>query len=187
MGGFGSGERLTKKTTTEMCLKLDVGRIEQPAIMKRNTSGGRLTWRNRSGEQILAVHYWLEFTSEHRRVVHLCQKRKADGTEIRFHEPILLTSTTPNFGGVRWWFICPLIEDGVACKRRVKKLFLPRGEVYFGCRTCYGLTYESAQSHDARVYRLAKDPFAMVRALHSENPVEQLRACQAYFKLFGHR
>src|SRR6267378_1754068 len=152
MGGFGSGERCEKRTTTERCLSLDVRRIEQLSVMRHNKiPGGTIPWRNSLGERILSVGYWLELKAEDQRVVHLVQKVKADGTETRFHEPILLTSTIPNFGGVRWWFICPLIEDGVACKRRVKKLFLPPGETYFGCRACYNLTYESAQAHDARV------------------------------------
>src|SRR5271168_2772237 len=139
MGGFGSGERKIKRITVERCLRLDVKRIEQPRVMKCNRiSGGRLTWSNGRGERMLSLSYWLELNTAHDRVVHLCEKQKADGTESRFDEPILLTSTVPNFGGTRWWFICPLIEDGVACKRRVKRLFLPPGEVYFGCRACYG-------------------------------------------------
>src|SRR5260370_34833840 len=184
MGGFGSGERREKKITPERCLRLDVVCIEQPAVMRHKTiPGGTLTWRNRLGKRILSLAYWLEFKAEDQRVVHLAQKVEADGTETRFVEPILLTSTIPTFGGKRWWFICPLIEDEVACKRRVKKLFLPPGEVYFGGRTCYGLTYESAQSHDARVDKLVKNPVALVRAFKSKIPVESLRACQAYFKV----
>jgi hypothetical protein len=163
-----------------------VVRIEQPAVMRRKTiSGGTLTWRNRLGERILSVGYWLEFKAEDQRVVHLAQKVEADGTETRFVEPILLSSTVPNFGGVRWWFICPLIEDGLACKRRVKKLFLPPGETYFGCRACYRLTYESAQSHDARVDKLMKNPWALVMAVESKNPSRSLLGIQAYFKLRG--
>ena|SRR5260370_19481903 len=186
MGGFGSGERLEKKITTAQCLTLDVVRIEQPAVMRRKTiSGGTLTWRNRLGERILSVGCWLEFKAEDQRVVHLAQKVEADGTETRFVEPILLSSTVPNFGGVRWWFICPLIEDGLACKRRVKKLFLPPSETYFGCRACYRLTYESAQSHDARVDKLMKNPWALVMAVESKNPSKSLLGIQAYFKLRG--
>ena len=189
MGGFGSGERLTKKPTTQECFRLDVKRIDQPRVMTRNTisATGRLTWNNGWGKRVLSVDYWVEFKTEQERVVHLWQKLEADGTETRFAEPIRLTSITPNFGGVRWWFICPLVGDGIACRRRVKKLFLPPGEVYFGCRACYGLTYESAQSHDARVDRLAKNPLALVQAFKTKNPVDKLRACQAYFKLFCRR
>ena len=59
--------------------------------------------------------------------------------------PVSLTRTYPHFGGVRWWFTCPLIRDGMACNRRVAKLYLPSGTEYFGCRHCHSLTYTSCQ------------------------------------------
>ncbi|MBX3420038.1 MAG: hypothetical protein KF752_00640 [Pirellulaceae bacterium] len=39
--------------------------------------------------------------------------------------PVRLQTTPTQFGGQRWWFTCPLIVDGVACKRRAGKLQLP--------------------------------------------------------------
>src|SRR5262249_46565638 len=59
--------------------------------------------------------------------------------------PIGLTSTVPRFGGLRWWFVCPLVVRGVPCRRRVGKLYLPGNARYFGCRRCYDLTYTSCQ------------------------------------------
>jgi hypothetical protein len=54
------------------------------------------------------------------------------------------------FGGKRWWFICPLIVHGIACNRRAGKLYLPPGARYFGCRKCHDLTYRSRQeAHQA--------------------------------------
>jgi hypothetical protein len=78
-----------------------------------------------------------------------------------------------------------LIAAGVKCNRRVKKLFLPPGGQYFGCRHCYKLTYESAQTHDHRVNKLMKDPFALIQEIESEDPMQKLRALQAYAKLQG--
>ena len=49
------------------------------------------------------------------------------------------------FGGVRHWFLCPAVNDGVYCGNRVTKLFLPPGGSVFGCRECYDLTYQSCQ------------------------------------------
>lgn len=61
-----------------------------------------------------------------------------------------LTSTEPAFGGKRWWFACPLrTEEGQVCARRVAKLWLPRGERFFGCTKCHDLTHKSSQEcHD---------------------------------------
>ena len=59
--------------------------------------------------------------------------------------PVSLTRTYPHFGGVRWWFTCPLILDGERCGRRAGKLYLPPGAGHFGCRHCHDLTYRSCQ------------------------------------------
>jgi hypothetical protein len=59
--------------------------------------------------------------------------------------PVRLVKMVPHFGGVRWFFLCPLMVNGEPCLRRVSKLYLPPGGLYFGCRECYGLTYTSSQ------------------------------------------
>ena len=63
---------------------------------------------------------------------------------------IQLVTTRPHFGGIRCWFLCPLVVDGTSCTVRARKLYLPLGGRYFGCRRCYGLTYASCQQHDKR-------------------------------------
>ena len=50
-----------------------------------------------------------------------------------------------NFGGERPWFVCPGVVNGVACGRRVAKLYLKRR--YFLCRHCHNLSYESQHEH----------------------------------------
>jgi len=186
MGGLGSGERLNKKTTVEECLKLDMaslwrGRVIQP----QSISVGELVWTNSTiGERILTLPYCLQATTD-KTVLHLITKMRPGGSDGPFIEAIPLSSTAPHFGGVRWWFVCPLVVKGVACHRRVRTLYLPPRALYSGCRACFDLTYESAQTHDQRVYRLMKDPAALVQAIKSENPYEKLRGLQAYGKIFG--
>jgi hypothetical protein len=58
---------------------------------------------------------------------------------VHVEQEISLLHTTPNYGGVRWWFLCP------KCSRRVSNLYRPSGAYCFLCRHCYDLTYESAQ------------------------------------------
>lgn len=62
--------------------------------------------------------------------------RQTDERE-KFDYLIRLESTPCNYGGVRWWFICPLVRNGKSCSRRVGTLYL-NGK-YFGCRHCYNL------------------------------------------------
>jgi len=76
------------------------------------------------------------------------------GTEEKrqFDYTVRLVKTGCNYGGGRWWFLCPLRE----CGKRVAKLYLPSGGEYFGCRSCYRLTYESCRMSHSSIYRLAK-------------------------------
>jgi len=109
---------------------------------------------------------------------------KGSGDEP-FREDMHLKGTKPNFGGLRWWFICPLIQAGAPCNRRVKKLYLPPSGEWFGCRSCHKLIYQSAQANDARINKLVKDPIALLRAMKSEDPMEKLRGLSAYTKMQG--
>jgi hypothetical protein len=78
---------------------------------------------------------------------------------------ITLLTTTPRFGGLRWWFLCPLVVNGRSCERRVGKLYLPPRGRYFGCRHCHQLTYRSCQEHDKRVDALRNNPDALWRLM----------------------
>ncbi|MFH2035897.1 MAG: hypothetical protein ABIJ45_05785 [Candidatus Zixiibacteriota bacterium] len=48
-------------------------------------------------------------------------------------------STRCNYGGKRYWFLCP------NCGRKCRILYLPPKSNYFACRKCYNLTYRSQQ------------------------------------------
>lgn len=54
---------------------------------------------------------------------------------------IQLTTTSCNLGGIRYWFVCPLIKNGNYCGRRVGVLYSV-GK-YFGCRHCADIAYQS--------------------------------------------
>lgn len=52
---------------------------------------------------------------------------------------IPLTTTPCNYGGVRYWFRCPLSENGQHCGRRVGVIYSI--DKWFGCRYCGEITY----------------------------------------------
>jgi hypothetical protein len=54
-------------------------------------------------------------------------------------------TSTPHYGELRWWFICPLARNDGGPPRRVAKRYLASGGKYFGSREGYGLTYTSCQ------------------------------------------
>ena len=68
---------------------------------------------------------------------------RSSGQKTDYDYKVSLTTTPCNFGGIRYWFICPLSRNGVYCGRRVAKLYSPPGSHYYGCRHCFELSYES--------------------------------------------
>jgi hypothetical protein len=83
-----------------------------------------------------------------------------NGIRSRFPlEYSVQTSTTPcGYGGLRYWLICPLFRNGSSCSKRVRKLYLPPGARFFGCRGCYRLAFESSRTHSSRLDRLLRLP-----------------------------
>ncbi len=145
MGGPGSGEwdRWNVKTTVEECISIDVKQLARERALRFGTWGS-VNWGNGdvmsvalqtvlgpAGDRVLQVSYVWQDSEE------------GDPEDIVI--PIRLQTTQPHLGGVRWWFTCPLIVDGVACERRVGRLHLPPGDRYFGCQICHDLTYRSCQ------------------------------------------
>jgi hypothetical protein len=152
MGGSGSGNfyhwwRHGKKTTVEDCKSIDANRWMREGILKSGVrSIGGWRWVYHSGKEN-SISYDVDTLDPARPVVRLsysltrAEMKERDSLDYR----VQLTTTRPRFGGLRWWFICPLIVGGRACNRRVGKLYLPPGGRYFGCRHCYNLTYTSCQ------------------------------------------
>lgn len=70
--------------------------------------------------------------------------------------------TTPRYGGVRYWWLCP------ACGGRVTTLYLPPGVSAPACRRCYRLTYKTRQAHDKRDDRYRRlPPWERLALLHT--------------------
>ena len=143
MGGFGSGNwyRFEKKSTVEDSLTLGIREFRERLYPD---SSGTFTWTWASGNKS-SIGY--RITGDDEPTITLNYRRQ-DSEDVEI--PIRLQTTPTNFGGERWWFICPLIVNGVVCNRRVGKLYLPPGARYFGCRKCHDLTYRSSQeAHQA--------------------------------------
>jgi hypothetical protein len=158
MGGPGSGRRWHKKVVVEDCLTLDANRWLRDDLCRTGT------WRwIYPGGGGFSVSYELDTRESEDAFVRLWHSsawtvtRRRESADYR----VRLTATHPYFGGLRWCFVCPLIADGVACNRRVGKLYLPPGARYFGCRHCHRLTYRSVQEHDKRVDALRRNPEAL--------------------------
>jgi hypothetical protein len=82
----------------------------------------------------------------------------------RLDYEVLLEPTKCHFGGVRWWFLCPMMKDTARCGRRCGVLYFAGR--YAGCRLCYDLTYESCQeSHKFDLLAGKMNPYSISRLL----------------------
>jgi hypothetical protein len=189
MGGLGSGSwyRYDSKRTVEGQRSIDARWLVREGIIKPGVwRSGSLRWTSeRTAEDRGSIGYTVEAREDGTGTMTLKYTyASGDPEEEKLEYPVRLVTTRPHLGGLRWWFICPLVVDGRPCRRRVAKLYGP-GK-YFGCRTCKGLVYESSQeAHRSerlerslrrmwRAHRGFPDPehasraelFLMVRALY---------------------
>lgn len=169
MGGSGSTrwEWHSKKDTVEDCRSLDANRWMREGILCEGirTFGG-WTWTNaHTGEKTSSISYEVNTLNPAYRWVRLFYSFTRSNESLNYK--IQLATTRPNFGGLRWWFICPLVKNGWACNRRVGKIHLPSSGKYYGCRHCYDLTYTSCQESDKRVSWLRRNPDALLGILNN--------------------
>jgi hypothetical protein len=152
MGGPGSGNlypwhRGPKKDTVEDGLSIDANRWMREGILRAGVwHRGSWQWTYRSGKEF-SVNYEVNTLALNRPFLRLTYSGTWSGSkELQSASyEVELTTTHPRFGGLRWWFVCPLRRGGVDCGRRVGKLYIPPHRRYFGCRQCYNLTYTSCQ------------------------------------------
>jgi hypothetical protein len=150
MGGWGSGYFRPHKTTVEACLTLDIAQCTRSKVLQPGVhlEGQGCMPHPETGELVSEIHCVLDTTVPEAAALRLryWHHEPDDTPAEQFEYAIALTTTLQHYGGVRWWFHCPLGVDGQACSRRVRKLYLPPGARYFGCRHCYDLTYASRQT-----------------------------------------
>jgi hypothetical protein len=137
MGGPGSGSwrRQTSKTTVEESVALSTRHLKLGS-----DSSGAWTWTSSKGVRV-SVRYVIYWGIESPTL----SLRHRWGEHLDLRTTLSREATSMNFGGERWWFICPLEMNGAPCENRVAKIYLPPAANHFGCRKCHKLTYQSCQ------------------------------------------
>lgn len=137
MGGFGSGTwvRSTAKPTVEDGLILDLSRlIRMRNVIPGKAVCGSLNWINvYTDERVASIGYEANLMRPEEawmRLRYRCNGKPEDYT-------VRLTTTEPNFGGLRWWFVCPV--RGL----RIAKLYLAGGGKWFASREANFIVYKS--------------------------------------------
>ncbi len=79
--------------------------------------------------------------------------RSEEKTDMKYKVPL---ATTPcNYGGRRYWFVCPLSRNGVYCGRRVGVIYSV--DKWFGCRHCADIAYQAQfEGGDLRVGKVTE-------------------------------
>jgi hypothetical protein len=123
MGGMGSGRHKTKeRTLVEDCDYLDIGFISKYGMWFNSVF---TEIEDIDGQKVLWIHY------------------NTDLLGPRLHKKVYIEIdiTSPHFGGERSWLKCP------GCGKRVQKVYRPPLKIYFRCRTCHDLMYNSQESN----------------------------------------
>jgi hypothetical protein len=132
-----------KKDTVEDCRSVSI-----PFLKKGDYfcgyRYGRIVWSNCYGEETGSIGVTVSIMDgeNYIRFQYTTTDRNS-GEKTEYDYKVRLTTTPCNFGGVRYWFICPLSKNDTYCGRRVGTLYKAPGAAYFGCRHCYNLSYES--------------------------------------------
>lgn len=131
-----------KKTTVERCRSISVSFLRKYDYFCGYNSGG-VSW-SRDEEIIARIGVIVSVMGNENYVkFSYTMPDQSPEEQASYNYKVSLTTTPCHFGGVRYWFVCPLTTEGVYCGRRVGTLYLPPGGNYFGCRHCYNLSYKS--------------------------------------------
>lgn len=154
------------KTTVEQATQLSIFKLKEFGLLGgyANTT---LNWTWRLSGRKNSIGIIVDTEDLYAKVNYTTTDRNT-GEKTDYDYKIRLTTTACNFGGVRYWFICPLNVNGIYCGRRVGTLYLASGGNYFGCRHCYDLSYESR--NESRLGRFGNIGYTIV----TEHKIEEL-------------
>ena len=108
--------------------------------------GGTISWSYNGGKKSsvgIAVKKDDCGTPQERTYLnlHYTHTSNWDGEKSDMDFDIEFTTTPCRYGGIRYWFICPLYKSGKYCGRRVGVIY-SIGK-WFGCRHCGDIAYNS--------------------------------------------
>jgi len=143
-----------KKDTVEDCTKLSIFKLKEFGLLT-GFHGTGLTWTRKLSGHTNSIGIVVDVLDEPYVKLNYTITDRNSGQKTDYDYKVQLTTTPCNLSGVRYWFICPLFTNGVYCGRRVARIYKAPCAVYFGCRHCYNLSYESRnESHLGRFGQL---------------------------------
>ena len=135
MGGYGSG-RYGGRPTVDASCKIDLAwMLREKLALEGSTRNGTLRW-SCGGRPSGSIGYTAHMTDPGEERLELSYTRGSGDEQEQVRQYIHLVHTEPNFGGKRWWMVCPY--RGI----RVGKLYLPPGGDRFASRQAWKLGYQ---------------------------------------------
>lgn len=139
MGGMGSGRhfRWDAKPALDELRALDINRMVKLGAVKDGVfESGSWKWMDsRTNEVKSIISYQCYTVNPNHSYLKLTYVMTESKKRMEYEVP--LVRTTPPYGGVRFWFLCP------ATGKRVSKLFLSPDSSRFLSRHAFRLYYES--------------------------------------------
>ena len=125
-----------RKPTAEASCDLTIFRLKKWGMLSSGQTAVETSWTSSMTGKTTTVYILADLTNEP-FVILMYTLTGMDGNKTDYKSAISLVTTPCNFGGVRYWFACP------SCGQRVGVLYLSPGDVYFRCRHCNNLSYNS--------------------------------------------
>jgi hypothetical protein len=99
-------------------------------------------WWSWGGEKQSSISFYIAVDEDDESYIRLTYTHTDwGGDEVKMDYKVRLIATRCNYGGVRWWFECPLYKNGRWCGKRVGVLY--GASKYFGCRYCMEVAYQA--------------------------------------------
>lgn len=89
------------------------------------------------GQPSGSISYSADMTDPHSSTLELNFRAGSGDRQQSVEQVVRLVFTQPNFGGRRWWMLCPFSG------RRVAKLYMPAGGDRFASHQSWKLGYQS--------------------------------------------
>jgi hypothetical protein len=122
------------KTTTTECLMIDMAYLTKNFDLEKEYST-TITWTSNRGKESFIL---LDIEPPgFIRLRYTLTKKSGEKHDMNYR--VYLTTTECNYGGKRYWFLCP------SCTERCRILYLHPTGYRFTCRICNNLTYPSQQ------------------------------------------
>ena len=117
-----------KKDTVEDCRSVSISFLRKHGYLSEPCSmSGSIVWKNYYGEETSSIGILVSTLDDNNYVrFQYTTTDRNTGEKTKYDYKVQLTTTPCNFGGVRYWFICPLSKNGVYCDQR--QSFLPSGD-----------------------------------------------------------